>query len=45
MPDPCVHCGDPVIERDRLPDIHAHGGMACDDGSGHVACVAQGGLE
>ena len=48
MADLCVHCGDPVV--DRTPRelggaIHARGTIECPDGSGHIACPPQGGLE
>lgn len=48
--EPCVHCGEPieyVPSHDGLVGCmrHADGSHLCTDGSGHVACPAQGGIE
>lgn len=49
MDDLCVHCGDPITFVPLTPNgpswMHHLGGRACADGSGHIACPPQGGLE
>lgn len=47
--EPCVRCGAPITYVQSSSGgtgcIHVAGGHFCADGSGHVACPAQGGIE
>lgn len=53
MDEPCVHCGEPIeyLVSGHGPawshtlSVHTLSGRLCADGSGHVACPAQGGIE
>lgn len=47
--EPCVHCGFPINYVPRGESefnyVHRFGVLACPNGSGHIACPAQGGVE
>lgn len=49
MDDLCVHCGEPIDYVPLTPNgtawLHRLGGRLCADGSGHMACPPQAGIE
>jgi hypothetical protein len=49
MDDICVHCGQPLdyvpVTANGPAWLHTLGGRLCADGSGHMACPPQGGVE